>query len=78
MLPLKPVAPHFCYDCINIDQFKIFALTKHSLLLSTSLKVKIYDNDYLSIIDIYFYETFSTPTQTFSACARLFRQPVQC
>jgi hypothetical protein len=28
------------------------------------------------IIDIYFYETFSTPTQNFSACAQLFKHPV--
>ncbi len=76
MLPLKPVAPHFCYDCIDLDQFGILELTKHHLLLSTSLKVQIYDNDYLSIINIYLYETFSTPTQTFSACAQLFRHPV--
>jgi hypothetical protein len=38
----------------------------------------LYDNDYSSIIDIYFYETFATPTQTFSACAQLFRHPVWC
>jgi hypothetical protein len=31
-----------------------------------------YDNDYSLIIDIYYYETFSTLTQTFSACAQLF------
>ncbi len=36
----------------------------------------IYDNDLTSIIDIYFYETFSTLTQTFSTCAQLFRHPV--
>ena len=37
---------------------------------------KRYDNDLSSIINIYFYETFSTLTQTFSACAQLFRHPV--
>ncbi len=32
--------------------------------------VIIYDNNYTLIIDIYFYETFSTLTQTFSACTQ--------
>jgi len=36
----------------------------------------IYDNDYSSVIDIYFYATFSTLTQTFSAFTQLFRHPV--
>jgi len=36
----------------------------------------LYDNNLTSIIDIYFYETFYTLTQTFSACAQLFRHPV--
>ncbi len=36
----------------------------------------VYDNDYSSIIDRYFYDTFSTLTQTFNACAQLFRHPV--
>jgi len=40
--------------------------------------IVIYNNDLTSIIDIYFYETFSTLTQTFSACAQLFRHPVWC
>jgi hypothetical protein len=38
----------------------------------------IYHNNNSSIIDIYFYETFSSQTQTFSACAQLFRHPVWC
>jgi hypothetical protein len=37
---------------------------------------RLYDNDYSLIIDIYFYETFSTLTQTSAACAQLFRHPV--
>ncbi len=37
---------------------------------------KLYDNNYSSIIKIYFYETFSTLTQTFSTCIQLFRHPV--
>ncbi len=41
-----------------------------------NLRVIIYDNNYSSIIDIYFYETFSTLSQTFSTCAKLFRHPV--
>ncbi len=49
-----------------------------SLLEKTFILNKmIYDNDYSSIIDIYFYETFSTLTQTFSACAQLLRHPVR-
>ncbi len=36
----------------------------------------VYDNNYSSIINIYFYETFSTLFQTFCAYAQLFRHPV--
>jgi len=53
------------YDCDST----VFALV---ILSNTTL----YDNKLTSIIDIYFYETFSTITQTFSACAQLFRHPV--
>jgi len=35
----------------------------------------LYDNDYSSIIDIYFYETFSTPSWTFSALAQTLKTP---
>ncbi len=64
------------------------ARDKHSSLFQTLLKVHnigprayivgagIYNNNYSSIIDIYFFDTFSTLTQTFSACAQLFRHPV--
>jgi len=37
---------------------------------------QIYNNDYSLFIDIYFYETFSTLTQTYNACAQFFRCPV--
>ena len=47
----------------------VFALV---ILSNTTL----YDNKLTSIIDIYFYETFSTITQTFSARDQLFRHPV--
>jgi hypothetical protein len=36
----------------------------------------IYDNDLSSIIDIYFYDSFSTLSQIFGAYAQLFRHPV--
>ncbi len=41
-----------------------------------SLFMNIYNKDYSSIIDIYYYNTFSTLTQTFRARAQLFRHPV--
>ncbi len=44
----------------------------------SSCLFRVSDNDYSLIIDIYFYDTFSTLTQTFSACNQLFRHPVWC
>ncbi len=51
-------------SCLNRDP-KIF-----DMLGSSCLKfIKVYDNDFTSIIDIYFYETFSTPNPKYKALA---------
>jgi hypothetical protein len=47
-----------------------------SIVIVSSNTQLIYNNNYSSIIDIDFYETFSTLSQTFSAHAQLFRHPV--
>jgi len=54
----------------NLVRFKNSSLPKPSL-------IKLYDNEYALIIDIYFYEYFHW-SQTFRACApKHFRHPVR-
>ncbi len=46
------------------------------LPVSAGILNTLYDNDYSSIIDIYFYEAFSTLNHTLALALQLFRHPV--
>jgi hypothetical protein len=63
-LPASPILPRLCNNA------------RSQVLHGSHKWIILYNNDYSSIIDIYFYDTFSTLTQTFSTRAQLFRHPV--
>ncbi len=49
---------------------------EHTKKCDILVEGQLNNNDFTSIIDIYFYETFSTLIKTISACTSLFRHPV--
>ncbi len=52
------------------------SVCKFPISITLPSQTILYNKNYSLIIDIYYYETFSTPTQTFSACTQLFIHPV--
>jgi len=65
---------------LYLDKYRVAILNKtvNTYTLNVEKVLIIYDNEYATIIDIYFYEFFQ-PFQTSSACApKHLRHPVWC
>jgi hypothetical protein len=54
---------HLRYQSFNADAQLSFGARRYNLDDNLITFIGVYDNNYLSIIAIYFYETFSTLTQ---------------
>ncbi len=55
----------------------VFGIGEEERKESSIYWIYLYDNNFILIIDIYFYETFSTPNLWKSNCASIFRHPVR-